>query len=209
LITVSEPIQTILDGNVVSAVEVYELALEAGTLYYAPHELVWGGNTYTRLAISRSEIVEHMDMTVNQMTVVFSNVQKTLQSQVGYGTTDKITGRFITARVLFYDDSSTLLTDSIVTFVGRMEQPTFTVEEFSITATEPLDGSGVRVPRRRTTHICPWFFKDGNHCNYIGAETACNRSGDNCSSRSMKHRFGGFPGVEIISRIRIKSQGEV
>jgi hypothetical protein len=188
---------------------VYEMTLDTQTLRYAPQELSWGSNTYSRLAVASSEIVENMGLQINEMSVIFSNVQRTLHSYYGSGTSDKLTGRKLTARILFRDDTDTLLTYSYIAFVGRMEPPKrITNSEFEITATELLDGVGMRAPRRRTTHICPWQFKDAVHCTYTGADTSCTRAGNDCSSKSMTHNFGGFPAVEVIGRIRYKSGKE-
>ena len=41
---------------------------------------------------------------------------------------------------------------------------------------------------------CRWVFK-GVGCGYVGAETTCNHTLNDCRFRNNELRFGGFPGI--------------
>lgn len=195
-----------LNGSTCRPVEVFELELDAGTLYYSSQALTWNSQSYSALAVKRSEIREEMAFRVPETTITFSNVSNILRSY--FEPDDLLTGRWATVRLLMRDSSETLRSDSLVLFRGVMDRPRrITERDFAVKIIGPLKGHNVAIPRRRTATWCPWQFKDGVHCTYSGTDTTCTREWSDCDSKSNTHEFGGFLAPTALSRLRYRQAG--
>lgn len=148
------------------ALVVYELELDAGTVYLGSQSVTWGGNDYTPLAVRQSPIIEEMGRRVPEIWVEFSNVERVLASYVE--PTDLITGRRITVRLLLWT-SSGLSSDSVVLHKGVMERPSRVDEStFRISSVGILRGSVGEIPGRTLSEFCGVHeFADGEECNYV------------------------------------------
>ena len=196
-------------------VTVYELELDAATLYYAPQSLTWNSNTYTPLAVRQSPVKEDMAKLTAMVAVAFSNVTHTLRSQVEPA--DLITGKNMTVRLLFRDSGGSLLSDSVVLFKGEMERPRFVTEsELEIEVVDPINAAGAEMPYRRTATWCPWQFAnagayDGSgHCPYQQT-TLADGAGASSTALTVDDGTDLVDGREIIigsgSAVAIASGG--
>ena len=160
-------------------VEVYEIAAFAGrsALYYASHDLTWGGHDYVGLAVERTPIKDAMALQVPDCEIAFSNVVNTLRQHLD--PTDTLTGARITVRILFRDAANALLSDSLVRFVGTIEPPSrITETDFTVRVVGLLDGGGKELPARRLAMTCAWqyankgAFDGSGECTYQSNTTA-------------------------------------
>lgn len=54
-----------------------------------------------------------------------------------------------------------------------------------------LEPTAISLPRRFIDPLCQWRFKS-TECGYVGAETVCNKTFADCTTRAQTHRFSGF-----------------
>lgn len=205
MFSVSASYEALLEADVVWPTVVYELELDAGTLYYSSEELIWGGNSYTRLAVSQSPVVNTMGTRVPECRVTFSNIANTLREHVEPD--DLISNRRMTVRLLLRDTATGLLDeDSVVLIKGFMRTPRrWTQESLEITVIGLSSGALALIPSRATTELCNVHqFKEPGECNYSGGLTTCDRTYAECTTRARTHEFQGFRGQINPQIIRLR-----
>ena len=76
-------------------VDLYELQLDSGTLYYSDQDIVWNGHHYLPYVMTRSDVKRYMRQQFDQVTVTFSNVDTVLAQLIA---TNDIEGGILTIR---------------------------------------------------------------------------------------------------------------
>lgn len=185
MITVSPALATALQSTVNEPVDLYELYLDAGTLYYSTRDITCGGHHYLPYVNSRSEIALHMDGEFANVTVELTNVDLAIAAVL---TTQDIEGKTLIIRKI----DASVADDSLVLFSGLMERPSsITDDKATIEAKHILGSTEIEVPARKFSTLCGWKFK-GAQCQYAGSEGDCNKSWSRCSALSNTDHFGGF-----------------
>jgi hypothetical protein len=185
MIDVSEDLKAAINSVANQPVDLYEMYLDSGTLYYADQDVIWGGHLYAAKVSSRSAIRRYMSGQFDTVSVTFSNVDTTLAQVI---LENEIEGR----RLIIRKIDRTVSEDSIVLFNGRMERPGHITEmEATIEARQLLGSIDFDAPARLFSVYCPWDFK-AFECGYTGEAGACDKSWANCSALHNTARFGGF-----------------
>ena len=213
-------------------VELFELDLTAfggGLRYFHAGtnalggDVVWQGNTYTRLPIEADGFETRANGALARPTLRLSNIDGAVAAEArefGDFLGAKLTRHRTFAPFLdaanFADgnpeaDPTQALLDE-VWYVDRKSTENPTVIEFELASA--LDMIGVQLPRRQIIqNTCTWGYRDGN-CNYLGGPVAdaqnqptsdpakdrCSKTLTGCKLRHGDGRipFGGFPGVGLI-----------
>lgn len=142
-------------------VELYEVYLDTGTLYFAQAEanVTFGGQVYTAIGISRSAVHTSMELSVDEVEVRLDNVDRFFAQQVI--ATDFIGRRLVTKKVFREDLSSA--SNFIPIFDGRIDEPVLTQTTLTVKVRSWLDALHQYLPRR--------IFSSG--CNYQLYDTSC------------------------------------
>lgn len=166
-------------------VDLYELQLDSGTLYYSDQDIVWNGHHYLPYVMTRSDVKRYMRQQFDQVTVTFSNVDTVLAQLIA---TNDIEGGILTIRKI----DRTVTDDSLPLFIGQIQRPGNVDENVcEIVALEYLGSIDADAPARLFDPTCPWPFK-GAECTYSGAATDCDHSWSNCTLLANTDKFGGF-----------------
>ena len=184
-------------GLDMSGVVVYELELDAGTLYRSSQAVTWDGNSYTRGVTKCSPIINTMGTRVPECRVTFSNVTFDLRSHLD--PTDLITNRRMTIRLLVRNLSTGAFeAGSVVLFKGFMQAPRrWDQKSLEVTVKGLASGALAMTPARVTTEWCNVHgYKDGVDCTTASAEATCDRTYTDCTARSNTHEFQGFQGIK-------------
>ena len=185
MIYLSPELDVKVRNGVNKPLELYELLLDSGTLYYSTERIVWGGNTYLAKVATRSDIRKFKGGEFDRFSVTFSNVD-TQMAQVVLG--NEIEGRRIIVRRIDRDIAG----DSQVLFHGRMQRPSAIDEDVcTIEALELIGSIDDEGPSRQFTVGCAVDFK-GRACGYTGSETDCDKSWARCSQLANTRHFSGF-----------------
>jgi lambda family phage minor tail protein L len=186
-------------------------------------DVVWQGNTYTRLPIEATGFEMRGSGTLPRPLIRLSNMQGLIAAEAresGGFLGAKVTRRRTFAR--FLDavnfaagnpeaDPTQALPDEIW-YVDRKSNEDQTMIEFELASA--LDMVGMLLPRRQIIqNTCTWLYRDGN-CNYTGGPVAdvnnmptSDPSKDRCAKTltACKLRFGdgripigSFPGVGLV-----------
>ena len=185
MIQVPLALRTAIHSPTNQPVDLYELYLDSGPLFYADQNIAWGGNTYTAGVLSRSAIKRCMDGQVDSVSVRLSNVDTGLANIL---LNNDIEGRRLVVRKI----DRTVASLSIVLFDGRMERPSHITEaEATIEANHIIGSIDFDAPARTFDDFCPWDFK-GVECRYAGSELACDHSWARCNELVNIDSYGGF-----------------
>lgn len=185
MIQVSPALAAALNATANQPVDLYELYLDSGTLYYADRAVAWGGHNYLPYVRSRSAIRRFLGGEFDRVTVELANVDTAI-SQLLAAT--EIEGRTLIIRRV----DLTVADDSLVLFHGRMERASRVTEELaSLTAVQLLGSIDHEAPSRKFVTFCPWKFKS-DQCGYSGPESECNKSWARCKQLSNTNAYGGF-----------------
>lgn len=185
MIQVSAELRSALIAQENQPVDLYELYLDSGTLYYADQNITWGGHDYLGKVSSRTAIRRSEGAEFDRVSIIFSNVDRTLAELV---LTNEIEGR----RLMIRKVDRAVSNDSVVLFDGRMERPS-RIDEKScvIDAVDLLGSIEHECPSRLFSIHCPWEFR-GFECGYGGPETECDKSWSRCAQLQNTLRYGGF-----------------
>ncbi len=184
MIQVSPELRAALFAASNEPVDLYELYLDTGTLYYADQAIVWGGHAYSAQVKSRSAIQRFCDGEFDRVTVTFSNVDRALADVV---LNNEIEGR----RLIIRKIDRGVANDSIVLFNGEMERPSRISEETCAIEAKQIVGSiEQEVPARLFGFFCP--FNPGEWECGLPAGTSCDKSWSRCSELANSAQFGGF-----------------
>jgi hypothetical protein len=185
MITPSGPLAAKLVATTSKPVDLYELYLDTGTLYFAEVDITWGGYRYLPYVEGRSEIQRVEGPEFDRVSVTFSNVDLQL---VALLLATRVEQRKLIIRKVDRDVAG----DSIVLFNGRMDRASRIDEPRAVVDAYELIGSiENEVPGRTFETSCQFPFK-GFECGYAGVETDCNRSIRRCVQLGNQAKFGGF-----------------
>ncbi len=185
MIQVSAALRAALDSAANQPVDLYELYLDSGTLYYADQQIDWGGHTYLAKVKSRSAIKRHDGGEFDRVTVTFANVDRALAQTV---LENEIEGRRLIVRKI----DRTVAGDSVVLFVGEMQRPSRIDEETCTIEARQIIGSVEHdAPSRLFSPTCP--FEPGEwECGEQLAGVPCDKSWSRCVELGNSVRYGGF-----------------
>ncbi len=142
-------------------VELYQIYLDAGTLFFAAHpenidyfDENGTPTTYYALGLSRSPVRTNMDTKVDEVTVQLDNVTREMSAYIAHA---EFVGRRLKIIKVFLEYLANPA-DHVVIFDGIMDAPTITETAMQVTVVSKLDLLGFRVPRRRYQRPCDWKF---------------------------------------------------
>lgn len=160
--------------------------------YFAEHneDVVFDGITYAAFPITYDSIPESSDGQINVVEISVSNVN-----------------RFIQALLEIYDLKEKKVSIKLV-WANQLADAGAYIEDIyyidSYTSDENVavficapkfDILGIKLPRRiYNRNNCSHTFKDAG-CKYTGAETACNKTKQQCKSYNNFTEFGAEPSV--------------
>ena len=158
------PIQSEIAQEFNRPIELYEVALDTGTLRFANTNdyIFFASNTYEPLPISRSAIGTNLELQVDEMTVQLENIDLAFSQRV---VATDFRGKFLTVKKVLLD----LLGDAnnfVVLFDGKMDEPVIDDRTFTVKVRSILDALHHTLPRRVY----------GTTCNYQHYDPFCTVS---------------------------------
>lgn len=226
--TVRSDIQSLAPGAVV---ELFDLDV-GGTMFRfhagvneLGNDVVWNGNTYTRLPIQADGFEWRGSGTLPRPKVRVANANGLIGGLARQN--NDLVGAVLTRRRTFvrYLDAinfpggsnpsadPTAALPNEVYFVARKAGENPAVIEFELAAA--MDVAGVRLPRRQVVqNVCPWTYR-GPECGYTGGAVAqandqptsdslldkCGKRLASCELRfgsNSELPFGGFPAAGLL-----------
>jgi hypothetical protein len=186
VISLSGPLQTALVAIANAPVDLYELYLASGTLYFADQAISWGGHSYLAKVKQRSAIARYDGGQFDTVTVTFSNADLSIAAAL-LGT--DIEGTQLIIRKI----DRAVASDSIVLFNGEIDAGiTADDEKVEISAKQIIGSTQTECPARMFSVNCPWRFNSYECPASASTFTSCNGSWAACVQRSMQNYFGGF-----------------
>jgi uncharacterized phage protein (TIGR02218 family) len=163
---------TIVASDLNQPVELYEVALDDQTYYYANAEqdITLGSQVYTALAISRTRVGTSMDSKVDEISVQLDNVDLGFSQLVA---SKDLQGRNVTIKKVFRDylgDTANIIT----LFDGRMDSIAIDQQKILIRIVSWLDAILKKYPGRVYQQQCNYKFGD-TWCA-IDKESAANKT---------------------------------
>ncbi|MGE5487575.1 MAG: phage tail protein [bacterium] len=184
MIQVSPALRAALNSTANEPLDLYELYLDSGTLYFADQAIFWGGHQYVAAVESRSQIRRYDGDQFDSVTVTFSNVNLQM---AGVLLTNDIEGR----RLIIRKIDRSVPGDSVVLFVGEMERPSSIGEkDCTIEAKQIVGSVEHEAPARLFSPYCP--FEPGEWECGQPAGVPCDKSWSRCAELGNTARYGGF-----------------
>lgn len=154
-------------------VELYEVYLDTGTLFYAQANdyVVFGAQTYSPIGIARAPVRTSVEMTVDEVEVRIDNVDLTQAKNII--ATDFVGRRLVVKKA--FREALTSSGDYIGIFDGRMDEPVLTQTQLSVRVRSHLDALHQYVPRRLFSSAC-------NYQHYDAACTVSKTVGTNLTT---------------------------
>ena len=162
---------------------------------------VSGGNVYTAFPFDIAEIGDTSKGEVPSVNIKISNVTRSMEPYL-----DTYDGMIGSTVKLYVVNSKNVTTPSLGAGVNNAN-PEVELEyeiissgsdsmwaTFTIGAANPFNK---RFPRNRIMrNLCRYKAFKGDQCQYVGAQTSCDRTLDTCRNTMLnEEHFGGFPGV--------------
>ena len=225
---ISSDVQSLSPGDIIDLYELDATNIEGGSLLRwcnfvneLGNSVVWGGDTYTRLAIETTGFEKTSDskqprpkLRVSNVTGLIGSFARSLDGLIGAKLTRHRTFVKYIDAVNFTGgtnpiaDPNASFTDEIW-YVDRKASENGIFVEFELASS--LDLSGIKLPRRQVVaNTCTWVYRSAE-CGYAGGAVATFNdepttvlANDSCGKRlsSCQLRFGtgekpygGFPGV--------------
>jgi len=159
---VTRVIPTSIESSVVEVenkpIEIYEVSLDTGNLFFAAHptDIIFGVQTYTAIGIQRSPIRTSLELAVDEVTITIDNINLFFSQRA---VQESYIGKKLVVKKCFLDqlDSSS---KAIVIFEGRMDDPVITETTFQIKVRSVLDALHVSLPRRVFSTLCNYQHYD-------------------------------------------------
>jgi len=149
--------------------------------------ITYDSNTYNPAPLQVDGFRSSSDLPLDGGSIKIGNVDLVFSSLV-------LNGSLANKNVFVYEvylDSSFEVVDAELLFEGRIEGQSLTEKWAALTCTPFRYKWGSMTPRRRIVRQCGWMFKSGR-CSYSGVDTLCNKTWEDCTSKSNTARFGGF-----------------
>lgn len=169
----------------------YDNSLEPLRLTNLSEDFVFEGQTYSKAAISQTEITQSADGKINDITISIGNVNRVMQS---YVESYQMSGKRVRVMQLFKNCNSYMQLDYIIKTIKSNKS------QVDFTCGLGFDALLLEVPKRTVLRdFCKWQFKDSN-CLYAGADSTCSKQYNDCLRKGNISNFGGFPAV-VTSRV--------
>lgn len=154
----------VVSAQVNLPLELYEVYLDTGTLYFVQAEdfVTFGTQTYTPIGLQRSPVQTSTELDVDELTVSIDNVALDQSNRII--ATDFVGRRMVVRKVFREDLSSSSL--AIIVFDGKMDDPGLGQHRLTLKVRSWLDALHHALPRRVYSTLC----------NYQLYDTACTVS---------------------------------
>ena len=149
-------------------------------------DVIFNGVTYTSFPIRHDAIEETTDGKINAVEISVGNASRLIQAYLNqYDFRDKK----VIITLVFRDvlgDPTTKTED--IYYINNWRASALSV---FFVCTSRLDVLGQKIPARKYSRIqCQFRFKDTNTCQYVGPETACNKTKQQCRAYNNLINFG-------------------
>lgn len=203
MISVSTALKNALEAASNSPLDLYELQLDSGTVYWSTEAITWGGNAYEPVVLRRSPIRRYMTRQFDQVRLEADNVDTGVAQLL---LANPIEGR----RLIIRKIDRTVAGDSVVTFHGVMRRAASIDRNRAVIEAVELLGSMDDLNGRPMVQQCTISEFKGAICRYAGAETECDRSISRCAELANTNSFFGIrflehQGTYQYSETQIKS----
>lgn len=201
------PAAIVLEKNKVESDTAWLLLAEIdfnGTLFRITNNnasVTFGGDVYTSFPFDISSMDNNSSGQVPSLTLNVSNVTKAIQHYVeaSNGLVDS-TVKIMVVNSGHLTEDYTELTLNYTIMSSSVSQEWVT---FKLGAPNPMMQ---RYPKDKyIAKYCNWTFNSpairaagtnaGAECKYLGADTTCKRTKDDCESKNNLLNFGGYPGL--------------
>lgn len=167
---------------------------EANKLYLCDTNdtITYNGNNYIPFPFTLPEIQQSIDGSTKEVTMTLSNVRRYLGTYIaGYDAYRKGGGNESIIITLKIVNSEALTNLNPLMWTFKVLSFSATAENVSLV----IGGDNINqrmFPYWRLTRVCQWKFKDVNTCQYVGTETYCDKSLNQCKTFNNTLNFGGF-----------------
>lgn len=171
----------------------YDYDGAGSNLYLAEDDsdVTFDSQVYTAFPITYEQISEQSKGQIDSVEVRVSNVNRVIQTYLEQYDLRGCKVRILTVWRDQLADATSYIED--VYFIDSYHADEQLV---SFTCTSKLDILEVAIPLRNyERNICQWKFKDPNTCQYVGAESTCNKTKQQCKTYNNFINFGGFPSI--------------
>lgn len=178
----------------------------------------FGADSYLRFPLAFSGATVNSDGTVDKPTITVANVNREMMELVehsnglrGFKVNVKtVSARFCNEIVTQAADGTWIYTDNPEKDASAFTEDDYFIDSYSANEEvvsfqlEALIDLAAQLPRRRfTTNSCYWKYRDPETCGYLGLESTCGKTFEDCVARGNQRYFGGFPGVSGSRRVYI------
>jgi len=155
--TIPSALVSIIESSQNQPVELIELFLDSGTLFFAQSndDIVFEGNTYSAMLFRRSTILTSVTEQVDVVTVGLDNVDKVLGQKLQL---EEFRGKRCVIRKVFRENLGA--GNSIRIFDGILDQPGIGEQNFSIRIRSKLDLVNKTFPGRVFSTLCNYRHYD-------------------------------------------------
>ena len=156
--TVPSSLTGVVSAQANTPLELYEIYLDTGTLYFAGAEdyVTFGVQTYTPIGLRRSPVQTSTELDVDELSFQIDNVDLAQSARII--ATDFVGRRLVSKKVFREDLSSASLYVTI--FDGRMDEPVLDQSKLTVKVRSWLDGLHHSVPRRVYSTLCNYQLYD-------------------------------------------------
>lgn len=162
-------------------------------LYYAEDkaQVTFDGQAYSPFPITYEHISEQSKGQIDSVEIRTSNVNRIVQS---YLEQYDLRNKKISIKTVWRDQLADA--DAFIEDIYYIDS--YTADEYSVVflCTSKLDILNRQIPGRTySRNACPFIFKDTETCQYVGAESTCNKTKQQCQDYGNLIHFGGFPSI--------------
>ena len=149
-------------------------------------DLTFAGLVYSSFPIAHDAIDENSEGRISAVEISIGNAGRIIQS---YLNTYEFRDLKVTIKHIFRDE---LADDAISTediyYIANWRA---TAEAVFFTCTSRLDVLGQKIPARKYSRLqCQFRFKDTSTCQYVGVETVCDKTKQQCRAYNNLINFG-------------------
>ena len=147
-----------------------------------------GNQTYTSIGLEVPAVEYSASPAVDKITLVFDNVSQEF-SQIVLG--QEVRGKTVKVWLAALNAVPKVVGKSLQ-FQGIIDSVEITREKAVFHIFSHMYLWQKKIPKRRHSSRCNWTFKDSGTCQYPGVDSVCDKSWDDCLSKSNTVNFGGF-----------------
>ena len=156
--TVPTSLTGVVSAQANQPIELYEVVLDTGTLYFAGAEdfVTFGVQTYSPIGLRRSPVQTSVELDVDELSFQLDNIDLAQSARIV--ATDFVGRQLIVKKVFRENLSSASL--YITVFDGRMDEPTLDQSKLTVKVRSWLDALHHYVPRRVYSTLCNYQLYD-------------------------------------------------